>query len=134
MTREEILRYINLGRGKEICVDESVAPVLLDHIRRTYLSKGSKKSYRASIYFLHPTLDEIDATLTASLESDDLDELIERLEQYLNQPMETWENVNATGGQLKKLTGEYTEEARALTNEFFLKHWHVFVPPDFVQR
>ena len=134
MTREEILRYIKLGRGKEICVDESVAPVLLDHIRRTCLSKGSKKSFRASIYFLPPTLDETDATLTASREFDDLDELIKTLEHYLNQPMGIWENVNASGGNLEKLTGKYTEEARALTDEFFIEHWQVFVPPDFVKR
>jgi hypothetical protein len=101
MTREDILRYINLGRGKEICVDESVAPVLLGHIRRICLSKGSKKSFRTSIYFLHPMLDETDATLAASRESDDLDELIATLEQYLNQPMETWENVNTSGGKLE---------------------------------
>jgi hypothetical protein len=134
MTREEILRYIDLGRGKEICVDESVAPVLLDHIRRTSLSKGSKKSFRATIYFLHPVLDETDAALTASRESDDLDELIETLEHYLRKSMGIWENVNATGERLEKLKGKYTEEARALTDEFFFEHWQVFVPPDFVKR
>jgi hypothetical protein len=48
--------------------------------------------------------------------------------------MGAWENVNASGGKPEKLTGSYTDEARALTDEFFLKHWQVFVPPDFMKR
>ena len=77
MDRDEILRYVSLGRAKSVTVDKSLLDIYPNYIREVTIKQNF--IVRLEFYWY----EEEDCGITYYFEYDDLDSLIISLEQFL---------------------------------------------------
>jgi hypothetical protein len=88
MTREEIERYLRVGRRRAATVD---IDLVFDHVRTVSIRPGPK----VLIEFEAWGYDEGGAAFSKAYDS--LDDAVRELEAFLKRSISSWMNVNATG-------------------------------------
>ena len=91
MSKEEIIKYINLSRYKCVCVEVRLAPEFPGFVRSIII----KPHNIVRIEFDSYGIEEGGIYYTGKYPS--LDALVESLENYLSVPLEKWENCTKTG-------------------------------------
>jgi hypothetical protein len=89
VTRDELERYLNVGRGRSVCVDMSLAPEYPGYVRSVTLRAGNVVTVEIHA---HGT-DEGGPIFNASYRT--LDEAIAAVEAYLGKKLAEWVNASA---------------------------------------
>jgi hypothetical protein len=91
MTIEEIRRYIEVGRGHQVCVDLRLAPEFPGFVRRVVL----RDQGQVVIEFEEYGWDEAGAYFYGQYPN--LEQAVQDLEAFLQSSVRDWKNVTLTG-------------------------------------
>jgi hypothetical protein len=91
MTRDEVYRYVSVGRSKSVHVDIRLMDEYPGYVRSVIFHDGN----RVSVEFEQYGIDESGAYFWAEYPS--LDAAIDDAEEFLDAPIEAWQNYNKTG-------------------------------------
>ncbi|EGO61783.1 hypothetical protein [Acetonema longum] len=91
MNKDEIIRYIKLGRNKSICVDRRLLDQYAGHVRDVTIMDDATLMIEFNVY----EYDE--GGLTINVYYNDYDTLINAVQEYIGLNIEMWENISKSG-------------------------------------
>lgn len=92
MTKDEILRYINISTWRQVCVYREAFEDCASAVMSVYIVKSLKKKYDIEVVFDGSSRVEDEGGWTWISSYDELDQLIKDLEVFQKLKLECWTN------------------------------------------